>query len=170
VAVPRWLIDSQYWVMDKGRSRKAAKAAQQGATAQGFDAVRGARQGLVVTYKRSGEPVPTPVNIGMSDDGKVYFRAEPTAWKVRRITNNPRVLVGPCTLRGKPKGPLAEGTARILTGDDVARGESEVAGGWSAPMRALEKSLDAMKIPVVYVEITPGPAVDAPAGSKDHRQ
>jgi PPOX class probable F420-dependent enzyme len=155
VAVPRQLIDLGYRLMDAGRSRKAAEIARQPPTANGFEGLRGARQGLVVTFKRSGEPVPTPVNVGMDDAGRVYFRAEPTAWKVRRIQNNPRVLVGPCNMRGKPTGPLAEGTARVLTGDEVARGESAVAGGWSAAMRPLEKSLDALKIPMAYVEITP---------------
>ena len=155
MAVPRWLIDSQYWLMDKGRSRKAAEIARRPPEATGFGAARGARQGLVVTYKRSGEPVPTPVNIGMSDDGRIYFRAEPTAWKVRRIRSNPRVLVGPCNLRGRPRGPLAEGTARVLERDDAARGEALVAGNWSAAMRPLEKALDRLHIPMVYVEIAP---------------
>lgn len=155
MTVPRWLIDANYWLMDKGRSRKAAKIARQPPGAADFGALRGARQGLVVTYKRSGEPVPTPVNVGLSDDGNVYFRAEPTAWKVRRITNNPRVLVGPCNLRGTPRSPLAEGTARVLTGDEAARGEAIVAGNWSAAMRPLEKALDALGIPMAYVEIRP---------------
>jgi uncharacterized protein len=155
VAVPRWLIDFGYRLMDAGRSRTAAEIARQPPGATGFHALRGAHQGLVVTFKRSGEPVPTPVNVGVSDDGRVYFRAEPTAWKVRRLQSNPRVLVGPCNLRGKPKGPLAEGTARVLTGGEAAHGEAMVAAGWSAAMRPLEKSLDALKIPMAYVEITP---------------
>ena len=68
--------------MDASRSRRAAEIARRPAEATGFDALRGARQGLVVSFKRSGEPVPTPVNVGVSE-GTVYFRAEPTAWKVR---------------------------------------------------------------------------------------
>jgi hypothetical protein len=77
VTVPRWLVDFGYRLMDAGRSRKAAQATRERAGATSFDALRGARQGLVVTFKRPGEPVPTPVNIGLSDDGRVYFRAGP---------------------------------------------------------------------------------------------
>jgi uncharacterized protein len=155
VALPRGLIDFGYRLMDAGRSRKAAELASRPAEATGFATLRGARQGLVVTFKRSGEPIPTPVNVGVSDDGKVYFRAEPTAWKVRRLTSNPRVLVGPCNLRGKPKGPLAEGTARVLSGQEAARGEQVVAGNWSRAMRPLEKALDVTGVETVYVEISP---------------
>ena len=72
--------------------------------ARGFEHLRGHKYCLLVTYKRSGEPVPTPVWFGLGD-GKLYVRSEAGVAKVRRIRNDPRVRVAPCTVRGKPLGP-----------------------------------------------------------------
>src|SRR5207245_434198 len=63
---------------------------------------------LLVTYKRNGEAVPTPVWFGLRD-GKVYIRSEGDVAKVRRIRNNPRVRLAPCTVRGQTDGAPAEG-------------------------------------------------------------
>jgi hypothetical protein len=148
-------MDLAYPLMDRGRHRRAAEAARGPATAQGFESLRGARQALLVTYKRSGEPVPTPVNVGLSDDGRLYFRTEPHVAKVRRIRNNPRVLVGPCNLRGKPRGPMAEGIARVLDPDESEPAAALVSANWSAFMRPGERGMDLLGVPVVYVEVVP---------------
>jgi PPOX class probable F420-dependent enzyme len=150
--------------MDRARHRRAAEAARAPATARGFESLRGARQALLVTYKRSGEPVPTPVNVGLSDDGRLYFRTEPHVAKVRRIRNNPRVLVGPCSLRGKPRGPMAEGIARVLEPDESQPAAALVAANWSAAMRPGERGMDLLGVPVVYVEVVP--AATQPAGGE----
>jgi PPOX class probable F420-dependent enzyme len=68
---------------------------------------------LLVTFRRSGEPIPTPVLFGLQD-GKLYLRTDASTAKVTRIRNDPRVLVGPANSRGKPRGPLARGTARLM--------------------------------------------------------
>src|SRR5215212_5256428 len=83
------------------------------AEATGFDHLAGHKHCLLVTFRRSGEPVPTPVWFGL-DGGRVYARSEERVGKVKRIRANPRVLVAPCDNRGKPLGPAAEGRARIL--------------------------------------------------------
>src|SRR5919106_5880528 len=106
--------DVQYRVLDRMRHRRAFEVADQPGTAPDFEGLRGARQGLIVPFKRSGEAVPTPVNIGVSDEGKLYFRAEPRSAKVRRIRRDPHVRVCASDMRGKPRGPLAEGTARFV--------------------------------------------------------
>ena len=43
---------------------------------------------LLTTYKRDGTPVGTAVNIAVEGD-LAYFRTWDTAWKLRRIRNNP---------------------------------------------------------------------------------
>jgi uncharacterized protein len=146
--------DLQYRFFDAVRSRKARDLASGKATASDFEALRGARQCLVVTFKRSGEGVPTPVNFGLSD-GRVYFRSEPRSAKVARLRRNSRVLVAPCNLRGKPTGAAAEGSARVVEAGEVERAEAAVAGNWSAPMKLLERGLDRMPLDIVYVEVTP---------------
>jgi uncharacterized protein len=74
---------------------------------------------LLTTYRRDGTPVGTPVNIAVDRD-RAFVRTWDTAWKVKRIRNNPEVEVVPSTLRGKPTGPAIRAHARILEGDESA--------------------------------------------------
>jgi len=154
MTVTERMADLQYRVFDTVRSRRADEVASAEPTVHDFDALRGARQCLVVTFKRSGEGVPTPVNFGLSD-GRVYFRSEPRSAKIARLRRNPRVLIAPCNIRGKPTGPVAEGTARVVESAEVARAEAAVAANWSAPMTALERGLERMPLGLAYVEVTP---------------
>src|SRR6185436_19006574 len=80
----------------------------------GFDALRGRKHAILTTYRRSGEAVPTVVWFGLDDAGRMYLRTEADAFKVKRLRRNPEVLVAPSDVRGKPKGPAAAGTARVL--------------------------------------------------------
>ncbi|GAA3924283.1 hypothetical protein GCM10023085_02010 [Actinomadura viridis] len=68
---------------------------------------------LLTTYKRDGTPVGTPVNVVVLD-GRVYFRTYHTAWKVRRLRNDPRATIAPSRFLGEPTGPAARGRARPL--------------------------------------------------------
>jgi uncharacterized protein len=82
-------------------------------TADSFEALIGEEFALLVTFRRSGEPVPKPVWFGMSD-GRLYVDSLADAGKVKRLRHDPRVRVAPCTVRGKPKGSFADGVGRIL--------------------------------------------------------
>jgi len=75
---------------------------------------------LLTTYKRDGTPVGTAVNIVVEGD-HAYFRTWDTAWKLKRIRNNPEVEVAPCTPRGRPTGPTVRAHARVLEGSESAR-------------------------------------------------
>src|SRR5437764_2847657 len=98
---------------DSVRHRSAGSLATEGSTVSGFDHLRGHKYCLLVTYRRSGQAVPTPVWFGLGD-GRLYARSDADAAKVKRIHNDPRARVGPCTARGKPLGPPADGRARVL--------------------------------------------------------
>ncbi|MEB3983095.1 PPOX class F420-dependent oxidoreductase [Mycobacterium sp. 663a-19] len=142
--------------MDKLRHRSAFDAlTPQGNDFAGFE---NTRQILLVTFKRSGEAMPSPINHGVAD-GKIYVRTDPSTGKVKRIKNNQRVVVVPCSLRGKPKGQAVAGTARILPESEHAHADKVIAGNWSLPMRLFERSLDkgsaAFGMPTAYIEITP---------------
>jgi PPOX class probable F420-dependent enzyme len=75
---------------------------------------------LLTTYKRDGTPVGTAVNIVVEGD-HAYFRTWDTAWKLKRIRNNPEVEVTPCTPLGKPKGPTIVARARVLDAEESTR-------------------------------------------------
>jgi len=157
-------MDLAYPLMNRARHRKAAEAATAPATAIDFEDLGKGHQALLVTYKRSGEPVPTPINHALSEDGRLYFRSEPTAGKIKRIRNGQRVLIGPCNYRGKPRGPLAEGRARILSDIESDRAAELVRSNWSPTMRIAERSIDGLGVPEVYVEVI---ATGVPGGPEN---
>jgi uncharacterized protein len=142
-------------VFDRLRHKHAFEAAREPGTATDFGHFRGARQCVVVTFRRTGEPVPTPVNFGLADDGTLLFRTEPHVGKLKRLRRDPRVRVFPCNLRGKPLGPAVEGTARVLPETDRERADGVVSGNWDAPTKVVERSYDRIGVPMVYVEVTP---------------
>ena len=74
---------------------------------------------LLTTYKRDGTPIGTPVNIAVDGD-RAFVRTFDTAWKLKRIRNNPEVGVAPSTWRGRPTGPAIRARARVLEGEESA--------------------------------------------------
>ena len=79
----------------------------------------GSRYLSLTTFKRDGTEVSTPVWV-VSDDGRrLLVWTGGSTWKVKRIRRDPRVLVAPCTFRGRERGPRLEGTARLVDDVDV---------------------------------------------------
>jgi PPOX class probable F420-dependent enzyme len=75
---------------------------------------------LLTTYRRDGTPVGTPVNIAVEGD-HAFVRTWDTAWKLKRIRNNPEVEIAPSTFRGQPTGPAIKARARTLAGEESER-------------------------------------------------
>jgi PPOX class probable F420-dependent enzyme len=136
------------------RHRDAFRAATETGTVQRFEHLRGHKYALLTTFKRSGEPIPTPVWFGVGEDGNVYFRSEAKVGKVKRIRNDPHVRLGPCNLRGKPLGPTAEGRARVLPPKEEDRAEAAIQGNYGLGRRLYEKP--GASIETVYIEVSPG--------------
>ena len=132
---------------------RSSKARDGEATASGFDHLRGHKYALLVTYKRSGEAVPTPVWFGVDDRGHTYVRTGKLAAKLKRIRNDPRVKLAPCTARGKPVGPYAEGTARVVSRDEEEPAERALQANYGLGRKLYEGS--AASFDAHYIEITP---------------
>ena len=156
---PFWrrIIAAQYKLYDRMRHRSAFEVAGQPATGRGFEEFRPFRQCLLITFKRSGDAVPAPVNFGLSEDGKLYVRTEADSAKVRRLRRAPEVRVCPCTFRGKPRGPVVEGRARVVPESEHRAAYATVASNWDLASRVFEGIVDRIGVPVTYVEITPAP-------------
>ena len=122
---------------------------------RGFESLRGHKYCLLTTFRKSGEPVPTPVWFGL-DDGTVYLRTEAAVGKVKRIRNDQRVRLAPCTLRGKPLGPPAEGAARVLAPGDSEPAERAIASNYG-PIRKLYEAMSARLLSVeeLYIAVEP---------------
>ena len=136
------------------RHPDALRAASETGTARDFSALRGHKYCLLTTFRRSGEGVPTPVWFGLAG-GRAYVRTETDAGKVKRIRNDGRVTVAPCTVRGKPLGPVAEGKARTLPGSEEAGAEAALQANYGLFRRVYERGVDTVGVNTIYLEITP---------------
>ena len=149
-------LEAQNNFYDRIRSPAAQRAATAApSTDTTFDSLRGHKYALVVTFKRDGNAVPTPVWFGLDGEGRMYFRTGANVAKVKRIRNNPRVLVAPCTLRGKPRGASIEGTARVVPAAEKEHAEAAIQSNYGLGRRLYENAGDAVGGDEAYVEITP---------------
>jgi PPOX class probable F420-dependent enzyme len=100
-----------------------------GGEAMGFEAFLGHKYLNLETFKKSGEGIKTPVWFAAdpsvqldSGDAKLYVYTVGVSGKVKRIRNNPRVRISPCTAGGKLLGGWAEARAEIVTGAEAENG------------------------------------------------
>ena len=136
--------------------RKARSVGLVSARDGSAQAVGESKYALLVTYRRDGTGVPTPT-WAAEKDGLLYVRSERQSGKIKRLRRDPRILVAPCTARGKPVGPPFEATARVLSADAEGDAEAALAVRYG-PVRAFfEWTVDRMQVDMCYLEITPGP-------------
>ena len=82
------------------------------------EAILTAQYVALTTYRRDGTPVTTPV-WAAEEGGALYVFSNPTAGKVKRIRNSPRVTVAPCSMRGVITGTALPGEAVLLSRDQM---------------------------------------------------
>ena len=82
---------------------------------------------LVTTSRRDGRLVPTPVWTAPLGDGRLVLVTQDTSGKVKRIRRDGRVLLAPCSRRGKPLGRPVDGTAEVLPDDRLPEVERVLA-------------------------------------------
>jgi PPOX class probable F420-dependent enzyme len=138
---------------DRMRSSRAAHIGEADPTGSLQD-LRGKKYCVVVTYKRSGEAVPSPLWFG-TGNGKVYFQTGATTAKVKRIKRNPQVRVAPTTSRGRPLAAPFVGTARVVLSEEEAEAERWLRANYGLGRRLY--SLFGERVATVYVEVTPTP-------------
>ena len=144
--------------MERASSRfydaiRSGKAREAEATASGFGHLAGHKYALLVTYKRSGEAVPTPVWFGVDEAGLFYCRTGKLATKVKRIRNDPSVKVAPCTVRGVPQGAFAPGTAQVVDKAGEEHAERAIQSNYGTLRKIYEGSAGSME--AFYIEVTP---------------
>ncbi len=112
----------------------------------GFDPLRGRNYIDLVSYRKSGTPVHTPVWFA-EKDGRLYVMTRSDSGKFKRIRNNPRIEVAPSTIRGRRTGAGTAATAGIAADPGLAR-------------RLIRKKYLLARLPIwskqnVYLEIWP---------------
>ncbi len=109
----------------------------------------------LVTYRKSGAAVPTPVWFKVVGD-RIYVQTFDTAGKVKRLAHTPHVTLWASDARGGPKGPRIEATALILTDpreQDVA--EAAVQGKYGNKRTIFMQQIGVDRSRMVYLEIRP---------------
>ena len=149
----RRFADMEYSLHDRMRPRDAFEAARQPTIVADPNVLRGTSTCLLVTYRRSGEPVPSPVLFGMAD-GKIYIRSEGRTAKLRRIAANPAVLVAPCSFRGRPRGPFVKGTARVVEKAEEVLAYAALRSNYRTVDRLYESTVDRLPVEAAYLEVT----------------
>lgn len=74
----------------------------------------------LVTFRKSGVGVHTPVWFADAA-GKLVVMTRSDSGKMKRIRNNPRVEIAPCTMRGRPLGPAVTAVTRLAVDQQAAR-------------------------------------------------
>ncbi len=143
-------------------ARLAARGAPAGARAIGdeprdgsIEQVGACKRALLVTYRRDGTPVPTPVWAAPAD-GRLFVRSERASGKVKRLRNDARLLVAPCTVRGEPLGMPLEASARVLAPEQEGRAERALAQRYGFGRALFEGAMDLLRVDMCFLEIMPG--------------
>jgi hypothetical protein len=116
--------------------------------------IAGVKRSLLVTYRRDGTPVPTPVWAAPAGD-ILYVRSERASGKVKRLRGDARVLVAPCTVRGRPLGPPFEAWGRVLDGEGQLIAERTLAARYGLGRELFELAMDIMRVDMCYLEVAP---------------
>lgn len=132
-------------------SRTITEAPRTGTAAE----VAGHKRTLLTTFRRSGVPVSTPVWAAEAD-GRFYVRSERTAGKIKRLGNDSRVLIAPCTVRGRPLGPPLEARASVVLEDRELVAEQALVRRYGLGRALFEWTFDRLRIDMCYLEILPG--------------
>jgi uncharacterized protein len=97
--------------------------------AANFSAFHGHKYLSLETFKMSGQGVRTPIWFAAdpatgpsSSSATLFIYTIDNTGKVKRIRNNPLVKIAPCDMRGKLSGQWLNATAKIVTGEEAARG------------------------------------------------
>lgn len=155
-----WVMQVSQTMFNRTRSGRAEEAIQ-GEPSGKLEDLRGHKYCLVVTYRRCGEGVPTPVWFGIRD-GVVYFRSLLDNGKTKRIRTTPEVRLAPCTSRGRPLGPPFAGTARFVSAEEEPEAARVVTSNYGLSHRVYNRIV-AQRVEGVYVSVTPITATPEPS-------
>jgi PPOX class probable F420-dependent enzyme len=83
--------------------------------AQTLDEIAGHQYVSLTTFRRTGEPVATPMWVALSGHEVVVISVDGVG-KTKRLAHTPRVELRPCDVRGRVAdgAPVWHGTARVV--------------------------------------------------------
>jgi PPOX class probable F420-dependent enzyme len=140
---------------DRMRSKKAFTIRAEDAVERDFEPLRGHKYATLVTFRKSGEAMPSPVWFGLDGAGRAYIHTMQDVGKVKRIRNNGKALIVASTTRGKPTGPVLAGTARVVPEDEWPHAEAALAAAYGTGRKIYQRMLGDTEGLGTYIEVSP---------------
>jgi uncharacterized protein len=122
--------------------------------ARDFAALEGQQFMNLITFRKSGQSVATPVWFAQ-DGERLYVMTIDNTGKVKRVRNSGRVQVGPSDRRGTPTGPVVEGVARVLPPGEAQRADTLLSRKYGLMKGVFDLMQKLRSAPRVYLEIVP---------------
>jgi uncharacterized protein len=119
-----------------------------------FPNLQGQQYASLSTFRKSGDAVATPVWFALEGD-KLYIVTMMKAGKTKRIRNNPRVQLAPCTSSGKLLGPSVDGTARVLSEREGVVAHQALLKKYGLFYRAFGLLWSIQRNQTAYLEVSP---------------
>lgn len=124
-----------------------------------FAALQGQHYMNLITFRKNGQPVVTPVWFAQEGE-RLYVTTDRNTGKIKRIRNNHHVQVGPSDGRGKSKGPVINAVARILPPEEAQHAKVLIDKKYGLVKRAFDLILWVVisfrgGLSVVFLEIVP---------------
>lgn len=119
------------------------------ATADPLDTFHGEKYASMVTFRKSGAGVATPIWFA-EGNRKLYVMTRSDSGKFKRLRNRPEARMAPCTMRGKVTGPSFPFAVRLLAPEEQG-----------IALEALRRKYLLMRVPWlwsrknVFYELTP---------------
>jgi len=86
------------------------------------------------TFRKSGVGVRTPVWFAQEPGREIFYvYSEADAGKVKRIRNNAKARIAPCTFGGDLRGAWIEARARICDAEEAANGQQRLRAKYGLP-------------------------------------
>jgi PPOX class probable F420-dependent enzyme len=137
------------------RDPRSAQIRNEQATTFNVRGLFGHRYILLVTTRRDGGLIATPMWFAAEGERRLVLRSGATDPKLKRIRHNAHVKIAACDVRGRPLGAPMEARARILRHSERDPAELLLKRtlGWQ---RSLYNFFRAPLLPMSYIEITSG--------------
>src|SRR3954469_7730633 len=155
MAVKHRLADATHRGAERMRVSSAVPPAAQSGTAPDFSGFEGNQYAVLVTFRRDGTPVPTPVWFALLGNRRLVIGTDRRTAKVRRIQRDPRARVFPSDPRGKPLGPAVEGTARIVEAVDERQEAEEALDRKYGRTRRIYERVFTRSEDMLHLEVVP---------------
>jgi len=121
-----------------------------------FDTLAGHRYVRLSTFRKSGEPVPTPVWFARVGEN-LYVTTGRNTGKAKRIRNNPDVALAPSDFRGRPKGRDLRAVARLTDEQKGGVADRALRGkyGWQYRVFEFVEGLLGSAENLIFLELRP---------------